>query len=94
MLRRLTLIIFALTFFFPASLKAVTTRQHFENRKYERPPRYDPRLKYLRSRKAGSCMVGPGTCTFTPQTDPAYTRYKNSYQEKEAERRRRLRPWL
>jgi|GEM_PF-5831729 len=93
MTRRLILI-FMLVLILPASVFGAATRQNFVNRKYERPPRYDPRLKYLQTRKAGACLGGPGACTMGPNTDPSYTRYKNSYQEKEAERRRRLRPWL
>jgi hypothetical protein len=75
--------------------RASAIRSQFVHRKMVNTPRHDPRLHYIHSAKANSCMAGIGTCTLTtPDEGPVPSRYKNAVREKEAERRKKIRPWL
>src|SRR5262245_18204260 len=102
MLRRIVPLI-CLLFLLPSSLFAVpiysdrttAVRSQFVHRKIVNIPRRDPRLHYVYSNKANSCLAGMGTCTLPQDEGPVpSSRYKNSLREKEAERRKKIRPWL
>ncbi len=63
--------------------------------RHNRNHRFDPRLKYLQSRKMGSCLrSATGICTFNEKEDFASSRYQNTFRLKQEQKQKKIRPWL